>query len=208
MISRNYFRKSHGCPGWAILIAYTLVLAAPSILQAQEESGSIVGTVRDLSGAVAVGASGTVTSTGTNSARQAKTDAVGEYAVTLLRIGTSWVSVEHSGFKTSVQNGVKLDVNQVVRIDVTLAPGQVAEKVEVTAEEPQVETDSSSIGQVLDENRVHELPLNGRNFMSLAYLSPGVNAGPTGSVQSGNIPENERDNGAIQVNGLTATNNN
>src|SRR5258708_39019923 len=149
MISSNYFRKSHGCPGWAILIAYTLVLAAPSILQAQVESGSIVGTVRDLSGAVAVGASVTVTSTETNSARQAKTDAVGEYAVTLLRIGTYSVSVEHSGFKTSVQNGVKLEVNQLVRIDVTLAPGQVAGKVEVTAEQPPVETASSWLPQLL-----------------------------------------------------------
>src|SRR6266851_5186133 len=208
MIPKIYLRKSHGNLGWAILIAFTLVLAAPSIIHAQVESGSIVGTVRDSSGAVAAGASVTVTSTETNIARNVKTDAVGEYAVTLLKVGTYSVSVEHSGFRTSVQNGIKLDVNQVVRIDVTLAPGEVAEKVIVTADEPQVEADTSSIGQVLDENRVHELPLNGRNFMALAYLSPGVNAGPTGSVQSGNIPENERDNGAIQVNGLTATNNN
>jgi carboxypeptidase family protein/TonB-dependent receptor-like protein len=208
MIPGNDLRKCHGRTGWAILIAFTIVLAATSIVHAQVESGSIVGTVRDSSGAVDVGASVTVTSTDTNIARQATTDAVGEYAVTLLKIGTYSVSVEHSGFKTSVQKRIKLDVNQVVRIDVTLAPGEVAQKVEVTAEESQIEADTSSIGQVLDENRVHELPLNGRNFMSLAYLSPGVNAGPTGSVQSGNIPENERDNGAIQVNGLTATNNN
>src|ERR1035438_2110568 len=131
MTPRNYLRKSCGCMGWAILLAFTVVLAGPSILYAQVESGSIVGTVRDSSGAVAVGASVTVTSAETNIARQATTDAVGEYAVTLLKIGTYSVSVEHSGFKTSVQKRIKLDVNQVVRIDVTLAPGEVAQKVEV-----------------------------------------------------------------------------
>src|ERR1700756_3219594 len=146
---------------WMILIALALLLGAPSVIRAQVESGSIVGTVRDSSGAVAADASITVTSTDTNLTRHVKTDAVGEYAVTLLKIGTYSVSVEHPGFRTSVQSGIKLDVNQVVRIDVTLAPGEVAEKVIVTADEPQVEADTSSIGQVLDENRVHELPLNG-----------------------------------------------
>jgi hypothetical protein len=191
-----------------ISITFALAFTGAVLVHAQVESGSIVGTVRDSSGAVAAGAPVTVTNAETNIARQVKTNTIGEYVVTPLKVGTYVVSVAQSGFKTSVQTGIKLDVNQVARIDVTLAPGEVAERVEVTATEPLVEVDTSSIGQVIDENRVHELPLNGRNFMTLAYLSPGVNAGPTGIVQSGNIPENERDNGAIQVNGLTATNNN
>src|ERR1700720_2285793 len=111
MIPQICLHKSHGRALWAILIAITLVLAAPSIVRAQVESGSIVGPVRDSSGAVAAGASVTVTSAETNFVRRAKTDAIGEYAVTLLKIGTYTVSVEHSGFKTSVQNGIKLDVN-------------------------------------------------------------------------------------------------
>jgi hypothetical protein len=195
------------------LLAVTLLMASlvgPSATSAfaQAETGSITGTVRDPSGAVVAGASVTVTNTETNIARQVKTNTEGEYVVTPLGVGTYSVKVEQSGFKTSVQTAIKLDVNQVVRMDATLTLGEVSEKVEVTAATPLVETDTSSIGQVIEENRVHELPLNGRNFMTLAYLSPGVNSGPTGIVQQGNIPENERDNGAIQVNGLTATNNN
>src|SRR5258708_19378863 len=85
MIPKIYLRKSHGNLGWAILIAFTLVLAAPSIIHAQVESGSIVGTVRDSSGAVAAAAPVTVTSTGTNIARNMTTDAVRAYPLTLLK---------------------------------------------------------------------------------------------------------------------------
>ena len=112
------------------------------------------------------------------------------------------------GFKQAVQAPFQLDVNQVVRVDLTLAVGNVNERVEVTAAEPLVESQTSSIGQVVEEQRVHELPLNGRNFVELAYLTPGVNQGPAGAVQQGGIPENQRGTGAIQANGLTATNNN
>jgi hypothetical protein len=107
-----------------------------------------------------------------------------------------------------VQTPFKLDVNQVVRVDMTLVVGSFSEEVTVTAAEPMIESQTSSLGQVVEEQRVHELPLNGRNFIQLAYLSPGVNQGPAGIVQQGSIPENERGNGAIQANGLMATNNN
>jgi hypothetical protein len=133
--------------------------------------------------------------------------------VTELKPGTYTVTAEREGFKTAVQTAFKLDINQVVRVDLTLVVGSVHEQVLVTAVEPQVESETSSIGQVIDESRVHQLPINGRNFMQLAYLSPGVNMGPastgsTGNVQQGGIPEDERGNGSIQVNGLWATNNN
>ena len=192
-----------------VFIAFTLLIgvSVPPVF-AQSESGTIVGTVRDESGGVVSGATVTVTNTGTNVARKVTTNAVGDYVVIPLMVGIYSVKVVQPGFKTSVQSGIRLDVNQVVRIDIALVTGQVTQRIEVVAAAPLVETDTSSIGQVIEENRVHELPLNGRNFMTLAYLSPGVNSGPTGIVQQGNIPENERDSGAIQVNGLTATNNN
>src|SRR5208282_1509463 len=180
---------------------------------AQVESGKVVGSVRDASGAVVADATVTITEKQTNAERRTTSNSGGEYVVTELKPGTYTVKAEREGFKTAVEAAFKLDINQVVRVDFTLVVGSVHEQVIVTAAEPQVESETSSIGQVIDESRVHQLPLNGRNFMTLAYLSPGVNIGPastgsTGNVQQGNIPEDERGNGSIQVNGLWATNNN
>ena len=150
----------------------------------------------------------TVTDTQTNVARTSKTDSNGGYTVTELKPGIYSVTVAHEGFKTAVEPAFKLDVNQVVRADVTLSVGSRLEQIVVQAVEPLIESETSSLGQVIEQTRVNDLPLNGRNFIELAYLTPGVNAGPEGIVQQGGIPENERGNGAIQVNGLTATNNN
>lgn len=207
MKSRLLFaiRSVNRISGALFLVAF---LGASVCLQAQVETGKIVGTVRDALGAVIADAAVTVLETHTNVQKKSTTNSDGEYVVTELKSGNYTVAVEHQGFKKAKQIEFKLDVNQVVRVDFTLSIGTVTEEMVVTAAEPLVESETSSLGQLIERSRVEELPLNGRNFMTLAYLSPGVNAGPTGTVQSGNIPENERDNGSIQVNGLTATNNN
>ena len=197
---------------WLTVVAGAMLIVA-SALQAQVESGKVVGTVRDATGAVVAEAAVTVTETQTNAESKTTSNSGGEYVVTELKPGTYTVKAEREGFKTAVQTAFKLDINQVIRVDLTLVVGSVQEEVLVTAAEPLVESETSSIGQVIDESRVHELPINGRNFMQLAYLSPGVNMGPastgsTGNVQQGQIPEDERGNGSIQVNGLWATNNN
>ncbi len=194
-------------------LAIILVLSTAFIANAQVESGKIVGTVKDASGAILPGAAVTVTETHTNAERKITTNSAGEYVATELKPGTYTIKAEHPGFKTAVEAEFKLDINQVVRADFAMVLGSVQEQVTVTAAEPLVESETSSIGQVIDESRVHQLPLNGRDFIQLAYLSPGVNMGPassgsTGNVQQGNIPEDERGNGSIQVNGLWATNNN
>src|SRR6202167_4632892 len=180
---------------------------------AQVESGKIVGTVKDASGAILSGAVITVTETQTNAERKITANSAGEYVATELKPGTYTVKAEEAGFKTAVEAAFKLDINQVVRVDFALIVGSVQEQITVTAAEPLVESEPSFVRQVIDESRVHQLPLNGRDFIQLAYLSPGVNMGPastgsTGNVQQGNIPEDERGNGSIQVNGLWATNNN
>ena len=195
--------------GFGVLtVALAALLLSALSLQAQVESAKVVGTIHDASGAVLPAADVKVTNTGTNVSRSARTDSNGDYVVTELRPGNYTVSVTHEGFKQAVQAPFQLDVNQVVRVDLTLSVGNVSEQVEVTAAEPLIESQTSSLGQVVEEQRVHELPLNGRNFVELAYLTPGVNQGPSGAVQQGGIPENERGTAAIQANGLTATNNN
>jgi outer membrane receptor protein involved in Fe transport len=195
------------------VIATILLVFLSATVHAQVESGKIVGTVRDASGAILSAATLTVTQTQTNAERKTTSNNEGEYVVTELKPGTYTVKAERQGFKTAVESAFKLDINQVVRVDFSLVVGSVHEEVVVTAAEPLVESETSSIGQVIDESRVHQLPLNGRDFAQLAYLSPGVNMGPastgsTGNVQQGDIPEDERGNGSIQVNGLWATNNN
>ncbi|MBV8864607.1 MAG: TonB-dependent receptor, partial [Acidobacteriaceae bacterium] len=193
------------------LIIFPMLLLSLFVCQSsfgQVETGRVVGTIRDSSGASVAGATITVAETRTAAEHRIVTGPDGTYSATDLNPGTYTVRVEHQGFKTAVQSPFKLDVNQVVRVDITLDIGAITQQVEVTAAEPLVETQTSSIGQVIDGERVNALPLNGRNFVQLAYLTPGVNAGPAGIVQQGSIPENERGNGAIQANGLTATNNN
>jgi len=193
-----------------VFIGTLFLLCAVFTAEAQVESGKIVGTVRDVSGAVVANATVRVTEIQTNVERQTKTDSSGEYVVTELKSGQYTVTVEHQGFKKAVQAAFKLDVNQVVRVDITLAVGSVSEEVVVTAAAPLIESDTSSLGQVIEQNSVNDMPLDGRDFIELAYLTPGVNQGPTAgyTVQQGGIPEDQRGNASVQVNGLTATNNN
>jgi hypothetical protein len=141
------------------------------------DSGKIVGTVKDASGAIISAATVTVTETQTNAEKKIATNSAGEYVVTELKPGIYTVKAERAGFKTALEAAFKLDINQVVRVDFSLIVGSVQEQVIVTAAEPLLESETSSIGQVIDESRVHQLPLNGRDFIQLAYLSPGVNMG-------------------------------
>ena len=136
-------------PRWLALLAGAMLIVA-SALQAQVESGKVVGTVRDASGAVVAGAAVTVTETQTNAERKTASNNGGEYVVTELKPGTYTVKAERAGFKTAVEAVFKLDINQVVRVDFTLTVGSVQEQVIVTAAEPLVESETSSIGQVID----------------------------------------------------------
>jgi Carboxypeptidase regulatory-like domain len=196
--------------GMRVAIALVFVIAPTVPVGAQVESGKVVGAVHDASGALLAGAKIMITNVDTNVSRSVVAGSSGEYVVTELPPGTYTMLAEHEGFKKAAQARFKLDVNQVTRIDFTLSVGSVNETVTVMAAEPLVESQTSSLGQVVEEHRVHDLPLNGRNFVELSYLTPGVNSGPTAglTVQQGNIPENQRGTAAIQANGLTATNNN
>ena len=189
--------------------AFALVLiSCSSILIAQVDRGNIVGTVSDPSGANVEGAKVAIRNLATDQSVEVTTDTSGAYAANLLRIGTYSVTVERQGFKKAVEPNVEVGVNQVVRVNLRLQVGAVTESVEVTGAAPLLQTETSSLGTIETERRISDLPLNGRNFIQLAYLGPGANSGQSGSNVSGGVFENERANEALSVNGLRVSNNN
>lgn len=184
-----------------------LLGTAPGLF-AQVDRGSIVGTVVDASSGRVAGAKITVTNLETNQSLELSTDSEGNYSAPLLKIGRYSVRVEKQGFQNSIEPSVDVGVNQVVRVDISMKLGSASETVEVTSAAPLLQTETSSLGTIETTRRITDLPLNGRNFIQLAYLGPGANGGATGSNVSGGVFENERANEAISVNGLRVTNNN
>ena len=138
--------------------------------------GVITGVVNDESGAAVGGARVTVTDTETNEARSAETQASGAYTVGPLRLGTYNIVVEKSGFKKEVWTGIILHAQDRARADFKLTIGQVSETISVTAEAPILQAESAALGNVVNQREVRGLPLNGRNFQQLAWLSAGVTA--------------------------------
>nr|MBA3886721.1 carboxypeptidase regulatory-like domain-containing protein [Acidobacteriota bacterium] len=146
-------------------------VAPPAFAQA---TGTISGVVTDESGAVMPGVTIEVTNTSTNQTRSAVSGADGFYTVPLLQPGPYTVTATLQGFRTAVREGLRVTVESTSRIDVQMSVGRLEESVRVTADSPLVETSSASMGTVIDERKVVELPLNGRNFTQLGTLIPGV----------------------------------
>jgi hypothetical protein len=164
------------------ILALWLAIAiglTPGIAFAQA-TGTISGVITDESGAVMPGVSVEVTNTATSQTRTAVTGADGFYTFPLLQPAPYTVKATLQGFRTFVREGVRVTVESTSRIDVKMTVGQLEESVRVTADSPLVETASASLGTVIDEKKVVELPLNGRNFTQLGTLIPGVVAPPAG----------------------------
>jgi hypothetical protein len=160
-----------------------IVLAAAIPAVAQQGRGSYFGTVTDTTGAAVPGAKVTLTNVATNTSVATETNNDGIYTATALQIGEYTIQVEKSGFKRAVRSGLTLQVDQRGQIDFRLDVGGVAETIEVKGEAPLVDTGSATVGKVVENRRVMELPLNGRNALALTLLTPSVksNAGPTNS---------------------------
>jgi len=154
-------------------IALEIALSLPLFGQT---SGEITGVVTDPSGAVVVNATVTVTNPQTNFTRATATNAAGNYTFPALLPGVYNVKAETQGFQTEIRTGVELEVQQTARIDFQLRVGAVAEAVEVQGGAPLLATENATVGTVIDNQRIVELPLNGRNFLQLVALSPNVNA--------------------------------
>jgi hypothetical protein len=189
---------------WTLqLLAFaTLVLVLSATpLYAQVDTGTILGTVTDTSGASVTGASVTLTNQGTNAALTTTTGQDGSYRFTPVRIGTYKLKASLQGFQTVEQRDITVNVGADVVVDFALKPGSVTETIEVASSIPVLETQDASVGQVIDRRNVDNLPLNGRNFTFLAQLAAGVNS-PQADTR-GNAAS-----GAFAANGLRPAQNN
>ncbi len=148
-------------------------LCVPSMTYGQA-TGSFSGTVSDKSGSVIVGATVKAISEGTGQSREAKSDDAGHYLIPLLPVANYTLHVEFQGFQTTEERGVRLQVDEARVLDFALAPAAVATSVEVLATAVAVETTNPSLGQVITSQQVAQLPLNGRDFVQLASLTPGT----------------------------------
>ena len=178
-----------------------LLVCSAFLCPGQSVRGTLLGTVTDDSGAVVRGARVTVRQAATGLVRTEATNDAGEYSIPQLPLGLYTLSVEQPGFKKTERTGIELRVDDKLRIDVALSVGQVTETVAVEATTPVISTDSSTLGNVVDNKKVTELPLNGRNFLQLNLLVPGVNQGVKGS-------QNQTQGGAISANGAREQANN
>src|ERR1017187_10483521 len=142
--------------------------------EAQTTYGSIVGTARDSSGAVIVGAKITVTNLGTAVRTTQATNDVGSFAFTTLFPGSYVIHAEMQGFKSVDVQNIQLQVDQTLRSDITMPLGQINQSVEVTGSLATLNTDTADVGEVIENRQVTDLPLNGRNFVQLAGLANDV----------------------------------
>ncbi|MBI1357453.1 MAG: hypothetical protein GC160_24190 [Acidobacteria bacterium] len=161
---------------WAALLAAT----APA-LRAQVDTGVILGDVTDTSGARIPGAEITITNLETNGVYMTESDATGHYRSRPLQVGQYSVSAEVTGFKRAIQTGILLRIRQEAVIDLILEVGTVSEEVTVTADAPLLQATEASRGEVIDNQKIVDLPLNGRNYLQLGLLTAGTNTPPPGA---------------------------
>jgi outer membrane receptor protein involved in Fe transport len=162
------------CSFRPFVVAAWCVVASASSLFAQVAAGEITGLVKDQAGAAVPGATITVTNVETNRQRIVTSGGEGVYTAPSLAPGEYRVGVELSGFKPVRQAGIRLSTGEKARIDFDLAVGEVRERVTVTADAPIVRAETASLGTVVEHEQIVQLPLNGRTFIVLAALAPGV----------------------------------
>ena len=156
-----------------VVVVCALAFSLCPLLQGQA-NGSFSGIVSDKAGAVISGATVKAASQGTGVVREAKTDESGHYLIPVLPVAFYSLRVEAPGFQTTEQKDIRLQVDEHREVDFTLAPASVSSTVEVSATEVAVETTNPSLGQVITSEQVADLPLNGRDFVQLATLTPGT----------------------------------
>ena len=180
-----------------VLLIATLI---PTAL-ATDKSGAVGGTVTDPTGAALIGARVVIHDPETNATRETETSALGDFFFPLLSSGVYEVTVSAGGFRRTVRRGIRVEVNQSVRVDIRLLLGERSEEVIVNAATPALEKDSSTLGQVIGTREIQGLPLNERNFLTFALLAAGVQMSADGSQLAAQ-------GGAVSVSGAREQSNN
>lgn len=162
-------------------ICFVLLLAATS-MYAQQTAATLTGTVTDSTGANMPDVVVRATNRNTNLVRETRSDASGSYSIPFLPAGEYNVQATKQGFRTQKLDNLTLQVGQTARVDLQLPVGDVAESISVEAFGAVLQTENSTVGTVIDSQKIVDLPLNGRNFVQLAQLIPGVQAGTPGSI--------------------------
>lgn len=189
------------------LLIGALLLTGPGSVRAQVSTADIVGTVTDQGGAVITEATVTVENADTRERRTGTTSATGEFVFNLLQPGRYTVSVQSKGFKTA-NSTLTVSAGDRARANMELQVGDVAQAVEVQAQSPALQSDSATLTTVLAAQSVQDLPLNGRNFVTLIQSTVGVAAGPSNSILSGTRPDERRQTANIIANGQNEVFNN
>jgi hypothetical protein len=158
------------------LLMFSLVLCLAGLAMAQSDTARVFGTITDPTGAVIANAAMTLTDKATGRSQTAATSSTGAYTFNGVPIGNYRLEAKQDGFKTATAD-ITLEISQVQEVNLKLETGSAAVTVDVTSDVPLVDTSTSSAGEVIQGRQIVELPLNGRNFTSLALLTPGVSRG-------------------------------
>jgi hypothetical protein len=199
-LDRNTFARFRKF-GYLTLACFFCLLVASQLAFSQVDEGSITGTVQDATGAVVPGAQVTLLNTDQGITLQTRTSNSGEYTFSPVRIGHYTVTVTAKGFAKTTQKNLEVNVAQSLQVNVQLKLGAATETVEVSTAPPLMQTEEASVGQVVNEESVSSLPLNGRNFTFLAQLGAGMQT-PQADTR-GNAAS-----GAFSANGLRPAQNN
>ncbi len=193
-----------------IFTAIILSLALSGIVNAQEVTGSLFGSVRDNVGAVVPGATVTITdpSKGDVVVRTATTNDDGEFSAPNLQVGTYSITIESANFKKSVRTDIKLDLGQRRTVDIVLEAGNINETVTVEADPVAVDLQSATSGTIISGDQVREISINNRNFTQLVALAPGVSSDLSDQVYVGTTnPEGQANTVQLSVNGARSSQN-
>src|SRR5438034_3357534 len=174
MVARGFVRRR--------FLTAVCAVAWASPVAAQVAAGEITGIIKDSSGASVPGASVTVTEVRTNRQRIAVSTGKGVYTAPSLLPGEYRVDVELAGFKPVRRSGIRLTTGEKARLDLELTPGSVSEQVTVTSDAPMLRTETAGLGTVIENERLVQLPLNGRSFITLTSIAPGVALPPNSQL--------------------------